>query len=520
MKYLRILLCLAVILASGNLMAAPGLGTTQKKISNAGRLWDSDSQKAQSMLREAFSEAIAWTTAEYVDRVREQGLFTAITCFSPELIDEVATAADTYLKLFPRSKNSKRVQIYRAMAAWAIKDVAAAEEALNAAASSGNLSYNEQSYILAANLRVGKHRSAERFIEGQRISRPSRKLTRDLKRFHSGNRLVEGVMNRVKNGKISGLKAVEILEDALGRAWFAKRAPEAALNVLAIKDSQAPYYNSVMTEWCGLSRVVKHASSPQLRLLKLEKFLASYPEADPKELYRALIDLRYLNTYEFRNAEAAQMAVDKLNSIPALSARAEFENIVSGFTPDKMATTEGNAQLQRLLQMSDLLPYDNGHLPVVTREYLEYMLAISNMATGRVENVGKLNFNGWKELPVDLLYLIATGKKEKAYPVYQALKPSLSPQICKMLEDIMMPLYMPTDAKNRVFLAGLASIESFPDLGTDLVVEAVSGQPRMYRAEHGLAVLSDVYNRHMAFAEAQQVWNLMSKLYPDSIWLK
>lgn len=520
MKYLRILLCLALVLAGSNLMAAPGLEVIQKKISSAGNLWDTDAQKAQTMLHEAFSEAIAWTTSEYVDRVREQGFFTAITCFSPELIDEVATAADTYIKLFPQGRNIRKVYLYRAMTAWAVQDADSAEKALNAAANAGKLAYSEQSYILSANLSSGRHRTAERFIEGQRISRPSRKLTRDLRRFHSGNRLVEGVMNRVKDGKISGQKAVELLEDAVSRAWFAKRAPEAALSIIALKDDQAPHYNSVMTEWCGLKRVVKHASSPQLRLMKLENFLNSFPEASPEELYRAIIDLRYLKEYEFRDAAGVQSAIDDLNSRPALAAKAEIEALVSGFTPEKMATAEGNDDLQRLLKMADRLPYDNGHLPVVTREYLEFMLAISDMAIGRVSRIDNLPFKVWKDLPLEMLYQIATGKKEKAYTTFQQIKSGLSPQICKMIEYVMMPLYMPVRAKDRVFLAGLAAVEKFPDLGTDLLVEAVSGQPRMFKAEHGLAVLSDVYNRHMAFAEAQSVWNLLAKLYPDSIWLK
>ncbi len=520
MKYLRILLCIALVISCCNLYAAPGLATIQKRIASAGELWSSDPAGAQKILNAAFADAISWTTAEYVDRVREQAFFAAITCYSPDLLDEVASAADTYIQVFPKGRNIRKVHLYRAMAAWAVQDQETAEKSLNAASALGKLSYPEQSQILTGHLSAGKHRTAERFIEGQRISRPSRRLTRDLRRFHSGNRLVEGVLKRLKDGKIAGSKAVEILEEAVDKAWFAKRAPEAALTSINLRDAQAPYFNSIITEWCGLERVVKHASSPQIRLLKLEKFLAGFPEADPDELYRALIDLRYLQEYEFKNTEAAMKALEQLKSIPELAAQAEMETLVSGLNPARIITKEGNADILRLLSMPDRLPYDNGHLPSVTREHLEFMLAIGNMVLDRYDTIETFTCKGWRGLPVDMLYLNASGKKEKAYGRYQAVRSSLTPPVCRMIEDVLLPLYRPMKAKDRIFLAGLASVEMFPDLGTDLLIEAVSGNPRMYKAEHGLAVIADVYNRHMANAEAQSVWNLLGKLYPDSIWLK
>ena len=89
-----------------------------------------------------------------------------------------------------------------------------------------------------------------------------------------------------------------------------------------------------------------------------------------------------------------------------------------------------------------------------------------------------------------------------------------------MLEDLMFPLYLPSIQKDRMFMAGLIAVPTLPDLGTDLLIDAISGQPRMRQAEHGFAVLSDVYNRHLAYAEAQAVWKILSDNYPDSVWLK
>lgn len=520
MKFLRIALCVSLVFACNYLMAAPGLGAIQKKIANATGRWENDAPGAQASLREAFADAITWTNAEYVDSVREQGFYTAITCCSPELIDEVAVAADTYLKLFPKGKHVKKVNLYRSMTAWAIKDYAAAQEAINAAIKAGKLTYQEQTYVLASGLSLNKHRSAEHFIEGQKIKRPSGKLTRDLKRFHSGNRLVEGLLNRVAEGKISGMKAVELLDNAVKTAWFAKRAPEAALNVISLKDGQEPYFNSVVTEWCGLERVVKHASSPQLRLLKLEEFVRGFPEAKADELFKAFIDLRYLNIYEFNDADAAKKAMASLKGIPELAEKAEIEEIVSGFTPEKIITEQGRADLQRLLKLAIYLPYDNGNLPVVSQNYLEFMLAISDMVLGESSKIKNFTQNGWKNLSLEMLYDIAVDKKDRAYEIYTNVNASQTPQINQMIEDLLMPLYMPLKPKERLFLAGLAAVEKFPDLGTDLLINSVTGQPRMFKAEHGLAVISDVYNNHMAFAEAQSVWNLLSRLFPDSVWLK
>ncbi len=520
MKFLRIALCLLLGLCAGQVFAAPGLATIQKKVSAAGRLWDSDKNGAQAMLRESFADAISWTGNDYLDRIREQGFYTAITCFSPELIDEVAVAADTYIHLFPKGRYLKNVYLYRAMAAWAVKDFAGAEKFLAGAVKLGKLTHEQQTQILAAHLNSGKHRTAERFIEGQRISRPSTKLTRDLKRFHSGNRLVEGLLKRVANGEVSGMKAVEILDGAIDHAWFAKKAPEASLMSLRIRDEQGPAYNSTVTEWCGLTRVVKHSAAPQLRLLKIKNFLDEFPEASSEVRFQVLTDLHYLHLYEFKDSEAAANAYEQLKNITALADRAEFEISVSTLTPESLQTEEGNATLVKLLKHEHLFPYDNGHLPVVTREYLKFMLAISNMALGRTGRIERIAFNGWRNLPVIMLYHMATGKKDESYKIFKSIEKNLAPQEVKMLEDLMMPLYMPVQPKDRLFIAGLAAVESFPDLGTDLLIDAISGRPRMRNAQHGLAVLSDVYNRHMAFAEAQSVWKLLAQLYPDSVWLK
>lgn len=521
MKLVRVALCLALIVSALAANAAPALSSIQKNVNIAGKLWADDPVRAQTMLREAFASAIAWTKDEYKASVREQGLYAAITCFSPALVEEVAVAAETYVKLFPSGRYLKKVNIYRAMAEYARGNYQAVNTALDSAATSkGKFSYPEQTQAMSGYVLTGSHRSAEKFIEGQRLQRPSSALTKDLRRFHSGNRMIDGLLNRVAKGQISGEKAARLLDAALDTAYFAKRAPEAALTAIAVKDSLAPYYNPIRTEWCSLSRVVKHASSPQMRLKKLTEFIANFPQASKAELYKVLLDLRYLYLYEFGDPAAAAEMLVQMKTLKGFENLAEIEEIVSAFNQKSLLTSEGYASLQKLFALRALLPYDNGHLPVITFDYTQFLLAIGDMVHGQNSRIRNINAQGWNGLSANILYYGAVGAKDKAYEYYLKSKDQLAPQMSKMVEDMLFPLYLPTIAKDRMFMAGLLAVPTLPDLGTDLLVEAISGQPRMRRAEHGFAVLSDVYNRHLAYSEAQAVWKILSDNYPNSIWLK
>lgn len=521
MKFVRIALCIALLVTTVTAGAAPSLNSIQKNIKAAGKLWSGDPVKAQTMLRESFASAISWTKDEYKPFVREQGFYQAITCFSPELVEEVALAAETYVTLFPSGRYLKKVNLYRAMAEYSRGNYESVAAALDAAArAKGKFAYPEQTQAMSGYVLTGHHRSAERFIEGQRLQKPSSALTKDLRRFHSGNRMIDGLLKRVASGQISGAQAADLLDSALDTAYFAKRAPEAALTSIALKDSQAPYYNPVRTEWLSLSRVVKHATSPQMRLKKLTEFVTNFPEASSAELYKALLDLRYLYLLEFRDQTAAAEMLVQMKSLPGFEKLARIEEIVSSMNQRSLMTPEGYKSLQELLSLGQLFPYDNGHLPVIGLDYIHFLTVIADMIHGQNSQIRNVNAVGWNNLPADILYQTAVGAKEKAYQSYLQIKDGLTPQVNRMLEDLMFPLYLPSVAKDRMFMAGLLAVPTLPDLGTDLLIAAISDQPRMRKAEHGFAVLSDVYNRHMAYSEAQAVWKILSDNYPDSIWLK
>ena len=162
-------------------------------------------------------------------------------------------------------------------------------------------------------------------------------------------------------------------------------------------------------------------------------------------------------------------------------------------------------------------------MPIITKERVDYILSIKEMVDGKSKNLDKLPFNefkSWKNIPSELLYKIAIGRQDKAYKEYIKDKPSLKPQIKKLIEDYLFPMYMPVRTENRKFLAALYCIEEFPNLGIDLINEALTSNPRVISPEHSLACLIDAYKKHNAKNESNKVKNILKEYYPNSMWLK
>lgn len=523
MKFLRFTIGLFLMLTLAcQAMSAPSLSAIQSRVGKAAKLWEKDPLKAQRQLKAAFSDAISWTRPEFVNSVREKGFYLAVKCYSPELVTETMLAADTYLKLFPKGRYSGKIHIYRAMSAFAVDDYSAAVEALEEArkTSRGRLSHKDQTLFLSGYITAKRNRSAEKFIEGEKLVHPSYKLTKDLRRFQRGNDKIEDLLNKLRAGKISGLAAADKIDKELEHAYFAKKAPKAALLSVAIRDVQKPAYNPVSLEWCGLTGAVKHSISPQLREKKYREFLINHPEAGANEIYSALQNLKNIYTYEMRDHALAQKTLQAMKKIPGFSARAEIDETLTNFVPTDMMTEEGNKFLRTLTQINGLLPYNNGALPIISSNHIDFMLMISDMILGKKADLRISEQRCWSGLSGRLLYQSAVGDKDKAWELFSKIKPELTPQINRMIEDCLMPLYLPIQPGERYFLAGLAAVEKFPGLGTDLIIKSISDEPRMFKSEHGLAVLADVYNHHIAYGEAQSVWKTLSNLHPDSIWLK
>ncbi|MFZ5951223.1 MAG: hypothetical protein ACOYXC_10985, partial [Candidatus Rifleibacteriota bacterium] len=467
MKSLKISLALVLfIVLTGCAFAAPSLEAVQRNIFKASNLWENDHAGAQKILKNAFADAISYTRPEFIDRIREKGFLLAVSCYSPELAEEAMLAAETYLKVFPKGRYIGNIKLFKAIDAFAgnrnEEAISLVDQARSAMGRS--LNYKEQTLFMDAYITANHHRSAEQFIEGQRLVRPSSRLTRDLRKFHRGNDRIENTLTQLKNGKISGIAAAERIEKELQYSYFAKKAPEAALTAVAIKDTQKLAYNPVGLEWCGLTRAVKHSSSPQLREKKYREFLSNYPQAAPAETYQALQNLKNIYLYEMRDKIQAIKTIEAMKKVPGFAERAEIEETFSSFEPRDLLTESGLKFIKKMFETPALLPYDNGALPVLEKDYANYLLMIAEMANGQNYR-GKIHEGkGWGGLPISLLYSAATNNKDRSWEVYQQIKASLTPQVDRMLEDVIFPLYLNTDPGERYFLAGLAAVERMPDL--------------------------------------------------------
>lgn len=290
-----------------------------------------------------------------------------------------------------------------------------------------------------------------------------------------------------------------------------------AASVLFAAPNSVDYYH---TEWCGLERIIKKTVNPFDRLKAIEKVVANDKTSD-KELFEVLVSMRYIYTYEIRDSSDAEMAFMWLKQLGRNYKKAEFEVLLSSLKPEDMLTEEGNFLIGKLLSFESFFPYDNGYLPVVKREHLTLMLAISDMVLGKSGNLNLCKeFSGFSGLPVSMLYNMASERKHQAYAQFNSVKMSQNHRIAKMLEDVLSPMYLPIKPVEKIFLAGLASAEMFPDISTKLFLRCITGEPRIKNVEHALAVLALHYRNNNAFQESNMIFEKLSKLYPRSVWLK
>ena len=277
---------------------------------------------------------------------------------------------------------------------------------------------------------------------------------------------------------------------------------------------------AVVSEWCGLKRIVKSQVSDLTKMKKAYSVIQNKNKYSNDDLFKAVMDLRYTYLYSFKNLKKADEVLSYLDSVPALKNKADLERLLSGMTEKSILEDSFYSKLYNLRNKSGLFPYDNGYMPVITETRAAFMLSIKEMIDGKGKLSEGVKVKSWKDIPSDILYLIATDKRENAYQTYMHIKSELTPQNDKLINDFLYPLYMPVKPANRKFLAGIYCVEQFPNLGIDLINESLTSEPRVLKPEHALACLSDVYVRHNAHNEAQKVLKLLSDYYPDSLWLK
>ena len=523
MKNLGKLLCLFMVFVANFSYAVPSCGRIQLNIKKAHRLWVKDPVKAQSRLKAAFNNAIGWTRNEYVKSVRERGFYLAVQCLSPELITEVSLAADTYLKLFPKGIYQREVLIRKALASFEENDWNMAEKALQKAEklSPKRTSYSQKTLRFSGLLGEGKQRSAERYLEGSYLTKPSYRLKKDLRKFHLGNRYLAALMEKVKSGKLSPDQSVKEIEIALDNASFAKKASSLSIIATDLKDNKSPFYNPKEVEWGWKKRDNLHALAPQIRLARHQKFIRSFKEAPAKEIFAVLQKVRNIYLFETNEPEKAEIILNEMKQISGFKNLARVEELVSKLNGNYIVSAEGRENLKELLEYSKFFPYDNGALPVINYEDIQYLVCIADMVNGKEMTLPKApEVNCYGGLPLDLFYKGALDKKMDAWKIYEDYQNQLSAPEKRMIEDCLYPLYLDTNPGECLFFAGLATQERFPYISIELIQEALSIKKRIRQNEHGLAVLASSYKERMAFEEAQEVWAMLRALHPDSIWLK
>ena len=277
---------------------------------------------------------------------------------------------------------------------------------------------------------------------------------------------------------------------------------------------------AVVCEWCGLKRIIRSQVTDSTKMKNANAILQNKKKFSKDAIFKAVMDLRYTYKYSIKDIQKADEVLSHLDSIPELKDKAEAERLFSSMTESSILNDDFYTRLYHLRSQTNVFPYDNGYMPVITKDRASFILSVKEMIDGKGSQNESVNVKCWKEIPSDILYLIATDKRENAYKSYLHIKDKLEPSSNKLIEDFLYPLYMPVKPANRKFLAGIYAVEEFPNLGMDLINDSLTSSPRVLKPEHALACLTDVYSRHNAYNEAQKVLKILSDYYPNSLWLK
>lgn len=277
----------------------------------------------------------------------------------------------------------------------------------------------------------------------------------------------------------------------------------------------------IVSEWLGLKRVVKSEVTDVAKMRNAFRVIKNKNKYSKEDLYRAVMDLRYTYIYSFKDLDKADSVLSNLDAEPDLKVKSDIEKTFAYFDERDILKNGYYERISGLRNRAvSYFPYDNGYRPVITHDRITFLLAIKEMVDGKGSVQNLINCKGWKDIPGDILYNIAIDKRDNAYKVYKPMKDKLEPATAKLIEDFLYPLYMPVKLADRKFLAGVFCVEEFPNLGMDLINEALTESNRVSKPEHALAALSDVYVRHNAYGEAQKVFKILKEYYPNSLWLK
>lgn len=275
-----------------------------------------------------------------------------------------------------------------------------------------------------------------------------------------------------------------------------------------------------VTDLFDIQRVTRIEETPLSVIKKGYSVLHGKKNATLEEKYKAVMDLRYVYKYCFKDDEKAEEVLSYLTNVKGMKNKLRAEILISKINEDNVLDEDNYEELLFLSNKSGLFPYDNGYMPVFTKDLVDIILATKQCLDGKGRINSDLEFNCWNQIPASIIYSIATDKKEYAYKSYQAIKEKFDKKTDCLVSDFLQPLYMRVKPANRKFLAGVLCAEVFPNQAIRLINESLTDSSRVSKPEHAFAVLYDLYRRHMAVAESDRVWQILNKYYPNSIWLK
>ncbi|MBF0499399.1 MAG: hypothetical protein HQM09_04665 [Candidatus Riflebacteria bacterium] len=487
---------------------------------------------AADLFRRAFNGAITLTQPSYPVARREEGYALASRCLHPSLFSEVGMAIDTYFKLFPNGKHRNEVMVNKALLDYAegrLEDGRAAIAAV-AASSRGK----ERGHLLALQLdgllSSGHFRLAgslldEILADKSGIDRKSvARFRNDRDRFEHGAILAEKALKDITTSQRDPEYAAAALRSILDDVWFAPKAPDASLLVLALEDSAKPLIHGCEVHLLGKQRANFHRMPAFRRVENLETFLKQFPDADPEMRGRVLIQIHGIHTYEMMDAEAATYDLERLAGLASFSDRVSLEALLGSLQEARLGTPETNDRLLKLDTLSRLFPWDDGYNPIIASDDVTLWRAWSELAAGNIDTLTDIitripMSEKIHSIPLKLIMQIAGNNKDDAWVLYGEIEKMLSAHDNMFVRDFLFPLYKPVSEHDRGILTAAALSAKFPKEAVDILLKVLTAMPSEKTNHHALALLAELYQSHHDYVEGQAVWSRLGALYPNSRWL-
>jgi len=529
------LLTLGLILAAPSVsMADPSGRQIEKNIRLAIQDTFSNPPEAQRLMETSFQQSLEMTRPQRSSSARELGFALACKCIHPSLFPEVRIAIETYLKLYPNGPHRKEVLVQKAILDYAEGGTAEAEQALAEAEPlfKGRERAKFKNFQMNGYFSAKKYESAGNFLQDWNATEASSQTKRDIRRWDKGEKsiqeAIQEAVQKASSGDIDGIGASRVLKEALEHGYFSHDAPQAAMDLIQAQDRAAPQYNGFDVTWLGKTRTSWHHLPASIRHEKYLKLLKDYPEADLVFRGNILVSLWLICKYEMDRPTEGEKFLARLAEIPMFEEIAELEKLLSEISEKSLTSDDGGQKLiQHLDDFSTILPYDNGVLPVVEKDFASEIRLLNEILTGTPDSLNKaqgkftsgLHFGS---IPLSWVYLIAGDQKLNVWRQLQHGTALLTSRDRRMLKDFLNPLYrQPTPGEWKI-LGAFAAAERFPFHAIDRILEVLTLpiSQRPAQLNHAFALLAELYQKNRSYIEGQSVWNTLRTQFPSSVWVR